>query len=88
MSDGFETDARALIKDSPIVMLDEATSSLDTENEALIQKGLNELIKDKTVIVIAHRLHAIMHSNNLLILDNGNITQEGVHKQLMGKGGI
>ncbi len=80
--------ARALIKDAPIVMLDEATSSLDTENEFFIQQALSELVKDKTVIVIAHRLHSIANADNILVLDNGEIVQEGNHVELMAQEGI
>jgi ABC-type multidrug transport system fused ATPase/permease subunit len=77
------TIARAMLKNSPIVILDEATSSTDTENEDLIQEALNELLHDKTVLVIAHRLSTIMHADNILVLKHGEIAAMGTHEELL-----
>jgi len=74
--------ARALLKDAPIVLLDEATSALDSESEALIQQALWELMKDKTAIVIAHRLSTIKKMDRIVVLDNGQIVEEGTHQEL------
>lgn len=77
------TIARAMMKNSPIVILDEATSSTDTENEDLIQEALNELLLGKTVLVIAHRLSTIIHADNILVLKHGEITAMGTHAELL-----
>jgi len=75
--------ARAILKNAPIVLLDEATASLDPENEVLIQEAISALIKDRTVIVIAHRLKTIAGANKIVVLDDGAIVEEGTHKQLI-----
>lgn len=75
--------ARALAKDAPIVVLDEATSYADTENEDKIQKALNALLKNKTVIVIAHRLSTIQNANQILYIEKGKIMEKGTHQQLV-----
>ncbi len=75
--------ARALAKDAPIVVLDEATSYADSENEDKIQEALNALLKDKTVIVIAHRLSTIQNANQILYIEKGKIMEQGTHKQLL-----
>lgn len=75
--------ARAILKDAPIVLLDEATASLDPENEVLIQSAISALIKDRTVIVIAHRLKTIAGANKIVVLDEGAIVEEGTHEQLL-----
>jgi ATP-binding cassette subfamily B protein len=81
--------ARAILRNAPILVLDEATSSLDSESEHLIQEALNELMKDKTVLVIAHRLSTIRHADRILVIDKGQITEEGTHADLADqKGGI
>ncbi|WP_417886040.1 ABC transporter ATP-binding protein [Zunongwangia sp.] len=80
--------ARALLKDAPIVLLDEATASLDPENEIFIQKAIQELVKSKTVVVIAHKLATIMRADNILVLENGEIAERGTHAQLLNKNGI
>ncbi|MFA5449241.1 MAG: ABC transporter ATP-binding protein [Clostridia bacterium] len=80
--------ARALLKDAPIVLLDEATSSLDPENEVLIQSAISKLVKGRTVIVIAHRLKTIMGANKIIVLDKGKLIEQGTHKQLMEIGGL
>lgn len=77
--------ARAILKDAPILVLDEATSSLDSESEALIQDALEELMRDKTTIVIAHRLSTIMKMDRILVIDNGQVVDSGTHKQLLRK---
>ena len=77
--------ARAFLKNSPIILLDEATSSLDSETEDKIQKALNVLTKDKTTIVIAHRLSTIMNSNNIFLMDSGKIISSGKHGELLIK---
>ena len=80
--------ARALLKDAPIVLLDEATASLDPENEALIQKAISRLISGKTVIVIAHRLRTIVDADKIIVLDNGKMAQQGTHEELMERDGL
>ena len=75
--------ARAMLKESEIVLLDEATASLDAENEFWVQKAINNLIKNKTVIVIAHRLNTIVTADNIAVLDNGYITEQGTHGELI-----
>jgi ATP-binding cassette subfamily B protein len=79
--------ARALAKDAPVIVLDEATSYADTENEDKIQKALNALLKDKTVIVIAHRLSTIKNANQILYINKGKIMESGTHEQLIELGG-
>ena len=78
--------ARALLKDAPIILLDEATASLDPENEVLIQSAISRLIKGKTVLVIAHRLRTIADADQILVLNNGEIEESGTHADLMAKG--
>lgn len=80
--------ARAMLKDAPILVLDEATSSLDSISEFYIQKALNDLIKDKTAIVIAHRLSTIQKMDRIIVLDNGLIVEEGSHNELLNKDGL
>ena len=79
--------ARAILADPKIIILDEATSSLDTESEALIQKSLNKLIKDRTTIVIAHRLSTIKKADQILVIESGRILERGNHEQLIAKAG-
>ena len=76
--------ARAMIK-SPIILLDEATSSLDSETEAKIQEALNTLTRNKTTIVIAHRLSTVLNSNNIYLVDSGKIIDNGKHEDLLAK---
>lgn len=80
--------ARAILKDSPIILLDEATSSLDSESEAVIQKAIENLTKNKTTIIIAHRLSTIMNCNKILVFDNGQIVDEGSHEFLVKNSSI
>lgn len=80
--------ARAILKNAPVIILDEATASLDPENEHLIQEALTELIVGKTVIVIAHRLTTIENADQILVLDDGHIVQKGTHRQLIRQEGI
>ncbi|MBP3253830.1 MAG: ABC transporter ATP-binding protein [Bacteroidales bacterium] len=75
--------ARAMLKDAKIILLDEATASLDAENEFWVQQAINNLIKDKTVIVIAHRLNTIVAADNIAVLDDGRITEQGTHQELI-----
>ena len=77
--------ARAMIKKSPIILLDEATSSLDSETEAKIQEALNTLTRNKTTIVIAHRLSTVLNSNNIYLVDSGKIIDNGKHENLLAK---
>jgi len=80
--------ARALLKDAPTLLLDEATSSLDAANEALVQRALEELMKGRTTLVIAHRLATIVKANRILVLDAGRIVETGTHAALLAKGGL
>merc|ERR1712127_903825 len=75
--------ARAILKSTPIILLDEATSSLDAETEDKIQKGLNHLTKGKTTLVIAHRLSTILNSKKIFVIDNGKVVSEGSHDNLL-----
>ena len=80
--------ARAILKDAPILILDEATASLDSESEKLIQAALEDVMKDRTVIVIAHRLSTIAHLDRLIVMENGVIVEDGPHDELLRKGGL
>ena len=80
--------ARAILKDSPIIILDEATASVDPENEYLIQNAISSLTKGKTVIVIAHRLATIQDADQILVIDNGDVVQKGNHLELINQDGI
>jgi len=80
--------ARAILKNAPILVLDEATSFADSENEYLMQEALSELVKDKTVIMIAHRLNTIEHANQILVISDGKIAERGKHEDLIVTDGI
>lgn len=79
--------ARALLKDAPVVLLDEATASLDVENETLIQAGISELVHNKTVLIIAHRMRTIANADKILVLDGGTIAEQGTPGELKARGG-
>lgn len=80
--------ARAMLKDAPIILLDEATASLDPENEVEVQKAIDTLIKGRTVIAIAHRLKTIQEADRIIVLDNGEVKEEGKHDELIRKEGL
>jgi ATP-binding cassette subfamily B protein len=80
--------ARAILKNAPIVVLDEATAFADPENEALIQKAFAVLTKDRTVIMIAHRLSTVVGADKIIVLDSGHVAEEGTHTQLAAAGGL
>ena len=80
--------ARAILKDAPIVVLDEATAFADPENEALIQKALARLTAGKTVVMIAHRLSTVVGADRIIVLDEGRAVEQGAHAELLAKGGL
>jgi subfamily B ATP-binding cassette protein MsbA len=82
------TIARAVLKDPPILILDEATSSLDSESEKLVQDALAKLMKDRTTIVIAHRLSTIQNADEIIVMSEGRIAERGVHAALIRQAGI
>ncbi|MEG2198971.1 MAG: ATP-binding cassette domain-containing protein, partial [Anaerovorax sp.] len=82
------TIARAFLSDPPILILDEATSSVDTRTEVLIQKAMNRLLKGRTSFVIAHRLSTIKNADLILVMDGGKIIEQGTHEALMKKKGF
>jgi ATP-binding cassette subfamily B protein len=79
--------ARALIKDAPIILLDEATAALDSESEQLVQAAIGELCRGRTTIVIAHRLSTTMHADEILVIEGGGVVEAGTHEELLRKGG-
>ena len=82
------TIARAVLKDAPILILDEATSSLDTESERLVQDAINKMVQNRTTIVIAHRLSTIRHADEIIVLNKGEIAERGTHETLIAANGI
>ena len=80
--------ARAFLKDAPIILLDEATASLDIENESLVQQSINELVKGKTIIIVAHHLNTIKNADKIVVIDDKKVVEEGTHTQLMEKKGL
>lgn len=80
--------ARAMLKNAPIVILDEATANVDPENEDRLQKAIEALTRDKTIIMIAHRLKTVRHADQILVIDYGHIVQQGKHEQLIAQPGI
>ena len=80
--------ARAIMKDAPIIILDEATANVDPENEKELMEAVSELTHDKTVIMIAHRLRTVVDADQILVLDNGKLVEYGTHEKLMKKNGL
>jgi ATP-binding cassette subfamily B protein/subfamily B ATP-binding cassette protein MsbA len=80
--------ARALLKDPPIIIFDEATSNIDTETEARIQEALGVLTHHRTTFIIAHRLSTLKHVNKILVVQNGRIIEQGTHEELLAGGGM
>ena len=80
--------ARAIMKDAPIIILDEATANVDPENEKELMEAITELTQEKTVIMIAHRLKTVRRADKILVVDKGQIVQRGTHDELMGQDGI
>ena len=80
--------ARAAVADPPVLILDEATSSIDTRTEKLVQDGMDKLMKERTTFVIAHRLSTVRNSDCIMVLENGRIIERGTHDQLLGEGEI
>ena len=80
--------ARALLKDAPVVLLDEATASLDVENESAVQAALSQLLRDKTVLIIAHRMRTVAGADKVVVLENGRVAQQGTPAELLAQGGL
>ena len=79
--------ARALLKNAPIILLDEATASLDAENETKIQAGISELVRDKTVIIIAHRMRTVRNADKIVVLSEGTVSEQGTPNELIAANG-
>ena len=80
--------ARAILKNAPILLLDEATNSLDSESENLVQKALETLMKNRTTLIIAHRLSTVRNADKIIVMDNGKIVESGTHNSLHSAGGL
>lgn len=80
--------ARALLKDAPVILLDEATASLDVENESAVQEALSRLLQGKTVLVIAHRMRTVAGADHIVVLENGCVAQQGTPEELLAQGGL
>ncbi len=83
----IQREARAAVADPPVLILDEATSSIDTRTEALIEKGMDRLMEGRTVFVIAHRLSTVRNSNAIIVLEHGGIVERGSHDELLAQKG-
>jgi ABC-type multidrug transport system fused ATPase/permease subunit len=79
--------ARALIRNAPIILLDEPTAALDSESERLVQEAMEKLIKGRTTLVIAHRLHTVIHADAIHVVENGAIVESGTHTELLARAG-
>ena len=77
-----------MLKDAPILLLDEATSALDTASEQKVQEALNQLMKGRTSLVIAHRLSTVMHADKIFVMHEGQVAEAGTHDELLAKGGV
>ena len=80
--------ARAMLKNSPLLLLDEATSALDAESERMVQAALESAMKDRTTLVIAHRLATVQKADRILVLDHGKLVEQGTHAELVSRGGV
>ena len=80
--------ARAVLKDAPLLVLDEATSAVDNETEAALQRSIERISQDRTTIVIAHRLSTVRHADRIVVLENGCVMEDGQHDALVSQGGI
>jgi subfamily B ATP-binding cassette protein MsbA len=80
--------ARAVLADAPVLILDEATSALDAESERLVQRALSNLIRNRTTIVIAHRLSTVRRANTIVVMERGRIAEQGSHTELLARGGL
>ena len=82
------TIARGMVEDAPFLILDEATSNVDTRTEELVQKAMDKLMEGRTSFIIAHRLSTVVHADGIIVLNGGRVEETGTHAQLMRKGGI
>ena len=80
--------ARAILKDAPVLVLDEATAAVDNDTEAAIQRSLERITRDRTTVVIAHRLSTVRHADRIVVMDSGRIVEQGTHESLLNLGGV